>query len=302
MHHLPDKQRLSLLITDSGLGGLSICAGMVKILTERRAFSELKVVYFNAWPLPDKGYNFLDGDAERMRVFANALRGMNRYTPDLIFIACNTLSLIYQQGGLTAIAGVPVVDIIEFGVDMIADQLNRHPSSTALILGTRTTVSSGTHKKLLVERGIAGHRIVQQQCHGLASAIEADPNSPEVHALVDRFMGEAAAILRPGVRHLYAGLCCTHFGYIQTLIRQRLAHHSGARVDIINPNQGMIDDTAIGPFNNRFASVKLDVSVVSKVPVPVQKIEAIARLVEPVSPPTARALKNYQHRPTLFDD
>jgi len=34
--------------------------------------------------LPDKGYNFLEDDAMRFRVFGNAIHAMNRYAPDMI--------------------------------------------------------------------------------------------------------------------------------------------------------------------------------------------------------------------------
>ena len=301
MHELLDKKHLSLLVTDSGLGGLSICADMVRNLADWRMFSDLSVVYFNAWPLQDKGYNFLGGDEARIRVFGNAVSTMNQYNPDLIFIACNTLSVVFQQGGLAAKARAPVVDIINFGVDMIADKLSRHPQSMALILGTQTTVSSAAHKKHLLDRGIAGHRIAQQNCHGLAGAIERDPNSPQVKVLVEKFMAEAAATFKPGTDHITAALCCTHFGYSQELIRESLARHTGAKVDIINPNKGMSDYVKVEPARDRYPSVKLDVKVVSRVQLSPRKIDSISTLVEPVSPQTAHALRNYRQIPDLFD-
>ncbi|BBO68348.1 hypothetical protein DSCA_22780 [Desulfosarcina alkanivorans] len=301
MNQLPDKENLTLLVTDSGLGGLSICAHMVRHLTRQCLFRDLSVVYFNAWPLQDKGYNFLDGDAQRIRVFGNAISRMDRYDPDLIFIACNTLSLVFRQGALAAGARAPVVDIIDFGVEMIAGQLNRHPQSTALILGTRTTVAAGAHKKRLMERGIAGHRIAQQDCHGLAGAIESDPDSPQVRALVERFMSRAAAAIDPGTDHIFAALCCTHYGYIRPLIREILVRHTGATVDIIDPNRAMSDWVCVEGAENRFSSVNLDVRVVSRVRLPAQKINAIAARVASVSPQTARALRDYRHIPDLFD-
>ena len=301
MNDLFNNPRLALLVTDSGLGGLSICADIVSNLTRRRTFRDLSVVYFNAWPMQDKGYNFLDGDAERIRVFGNAVAAMNRYAPDLILIACNTLSLVLHQGGVAAGARAPVVDIIDFGVTMIADALVRHPESTALILGTRTTVSSGTHRKRLMDRGIAGHRIAQQDCHGLAGAIERGPDSPEVRTLVDQFMAQAAAAFDPGTRHIHAALCCTHYGYVQEQIRQGLARHTGAAVDIINPNTGMSAFVAMDSAGDRYPSTHLDVKVVSRVQLPPSKIDAIAAQVERVSPQTARALRDYEHIPDLFD-
>jgi glutamate racemase len=301
VHDLPDKPQITILVTDSGLGGLSICADLVNNLIQQKAARELSVIYFNAWPLQDKGYNYLGGDCERIRVFGNAVSAMNRYKPDLILIACNTLSVVFHQGRLADKVRAPVVDIINFGVDMIADRLNGHPGSTVLILGTRTTVSSRAHKKRLTERGVSGNRIVQQNCHGLAGAIEHDPDSPEVKLLVDRFMAEAAAGLAPGTKHIYAALCCTHYGYCQALIGKALARHTGAEVDIINPNQAMSDQVSFGQNRGRYPSVNLDVKVVSRVRLSPKKIDSISTRIESVSAHTAQALRDYERLPDLFE-
>jgi glutamate racemase len=301
MHNLPDKERITLLVTDSGLGGLSICAEMVSRLIHQHPISDLSVVYFNAWPMKEKGYNYLDNDADRIRVFGNALSAMNRYDPDMIFIACNTLSVIFHQGNLTGKVQAPVVDIINHGVEMIADKLTSDLGSIALILGTQTTISSNAHKKRLIRRGISGNRITQQNCHGLAGAIERDPDSPEVEWLINQFMADAAASLAPGTKHIYAALCCTHYGYCQALIRKTLARYTGANVDIINPNQAMRDYVNLRPKRSPLAEANIDVNVVSRVPLSLEKIDAISARIECVSPQTAQALRDYKRIPDLFD-
>ena len=301
MHHLPDKNRITLLVTDSGLGGLSICAEMVNNLTRRSWVSDLTVVYFNAWPLQDKGYNYLGNDAQRIRVFGSAVSAMNQYDPDLICIACNTLSVIFHQGNLASKVQAPVVDIIDFGVAMIADRLNQHPDSTVLILGTQTTISSNAHRKRLAKHGYLGDRIAQQNCHGLAGAIERDPDGPEVERLVNQFMAEAAASLAPGTKHIYAALCCTHYGYCQAFIKKTLERHTGAKVDIINPNQAMSDHVKFTQKRGRFPKVNLEVNVVSRVRFSPKKIDAISTRIEQLSPHTAQALRDYKLIPDLFD-
>ncbi len=301
IHRKNDKPDLSILVTDSGLGGLSICADMVTRLVATQRFSNLSVVYFNAWPLQDKGYNFLEDDAARIRVFGNAIRSMNRYSPDLIFIACNTLSVIFQQGNLSADTHIPVIDIINCGIDMIVEKLAGDLRSPVLLLGTRTTIASDVHRKRLMERGVAGSRIARQDCHGLAGAIEQDPQSPQVQSLVEQFMAQAAATLPPVAEKIYVALCCTHYGYSQALIKKSLSRHTGARVEIINPNQAMSDFVSVEPLPTRFQSVNLNIDVVSRVQLPPRKIGSIAAQIEPVSPQTAIALSNYQHIPDLFD-
>lgn len=301
MHNLPDKERITLLVTDSGLGGLSICAEMVSRLIQQQAISDLSVVYFNAWPLKDKGYNYLDDDLDRIRVFGNALSAMNQYEPDMIFIACNTLSVICRQGNLAGKVQAPVVDIINYGVEMIADKLTSDLGSTALILGTQTTITSNAYKKRLERRGISGSRIAQQNCHGLAGAIERDPDSPEVEWLINQFMADAAASLAPGTKQIYAALCCTHYGYCQAFIRKTLAQLTGAKVDIINPNQAMSEHVNLTPKRGRLTEAKIEINVVSRVPLSPEKIFAISARIERVSPQTAQALRDYKLIPDLFE-
>ncbi len=292
---------LSLVVADSGLGGLSICAEIVRRLIKSGHYGRLTVVYFNAWPLPGKGYNFFESDAERIRVFGNALSAMNQFKPDLICIACNTLSILLRQAGLDDRTEAPVLDIIDFGVDMIAEKLKRHPQHTALLLGTRTTMASGDHKKRLLARGVRGSQIAEQDCHGLASAIERDPQSHRVRTLIHQFMAQAACKLPPNLTHLYAALCCTHYGYSQNLIKQSLTQQTGARVEIINPNKAMSAYVASKPFRQRFQRVRTQINVVSRVSLSPAQMNSISSLIAAVSPETAEALRNYRCLPTLFE-
>ena len=97
MNAAEPKDTLSLVIADSGMGGLSICADIVNGLQARRSYRTVSLTYFNAWPEQDRGYNLLPDMAERIRVFDRALGAMLRFQPDRILIACNTLSALYAH-------------------------------------------------------------------------------------------------------------------------------------------------------------------------------------------------------------
>jgi glutamate racemase len=194
-----------------------------------------------------------------------------------------------------------VAGIIDLGVAMIADKLRRHPGSVALILGTRTTIASNAHRNQLVKLGFATERIAQQNCHGLAGAIERNPEGPDVERLVNQFMAEAAASLAPGIKQLHAALCCTHYSDCRALIKKTLARLTGADVDIINPNQAMSEHVRLARRKERFPAVQLDVNVVSRVRLSPKKIEAITPQIEQLSPHTARALQDYALIPDLFE-
>jgi glutamate racemase len=135
-------------------------------------------------------------------------------------------------------------------------------------------------------------------CHGLAGAIERDPESAAVTALI----ASCAARVRaadPGGVPLFAGLCCTHYGYIADRFCTALGAALGRPVQALNPNARMVDDLALDA-QARSDSGEVSVHVLSKVALDDTARQAIARLVTPISPATAQALLSYSHVPDLF--
>ncbi|HSP90980.1 MAG TPA: hypothetical protein VLN08_08735, partial [Vicinamibacterales bacterium] len=78
-----------IVVTDSGLGGLSICALLEQGLRAAGPARAVRLTYVNAWPFEDRGYNDLPDEHERARVFDLALSRMAQMEPDRILIACN---------------------------------------------------------------------------------------------------------------------------------------------------------------------------------------------------------------------
>ena len=216
------KDSLSLVITDSGMGGLSICADIVSGLQAKRCCRSAAVTYFNAWPEQDRGYNLLPGMAERVRVFDRALSAMLRFGPDRILIACNTLSALYPDTPFSRKAPVPVRDIIGFGVEQMFAHLGARADSRVIILGTPTTIEAGTHRARLVERGIDAGRIVCQPCDRLAGEIEKAPEGATVRAMIEDCVGQAAGHFPDRRLPVAAALCCTHYGYSRGLFEAAL--------------------------------------------------------------------------------
>ena len=127
-------------------------------------------------------------------------------------IACNTLSVIYDRTPFSRNTIIPVIDIVDFGVDLIHANMKQDPDSQALIIGTRTTISEKAHLDKLVQKGVDAGRIVTQACHGVATEIEKDPQSEAVEKLIDAYMDEAAKKLGKQ-ETVFVALCCTHFAY-----------------------------------------------------------------------------------------
>jgi len=286
----------SILITDSGLGGLSICAEVVEGLG--RGPRDVAVTYFNARPEADGGYSQM-GRSERIRVFDQALAGMARFRPDLLVIACNTLSALYPRTAFSRASRIPVLEIIDFGVRMIFERPRAAPESRVIIFGSPVTIEEGTHAARLEALGVRPDRIVGQPCPGLALQIETDPAGPAARDLVARYVAEAAARLQAWHQPILAALCCTHFGYSLPAFQQALAEHFPGAATILDPNRAMSAHLCPpGPLRPETARVRLE--VVSRIRWSREKIASIAAALEPVSPLTAQALRRYRLDPELF--
>jgi glutamate racemase len=294
------KETLSLVIADSGMGGLSICADIVKGLQARRSYRSVSLTYFNAWPEQDRGYNLLPGMAERLRVFDRALAAMLRFQPDRILIACNTLSALYPHTPFSRRAPVPVEGIIDFGVDLIYAHLSARADSLAVILGTPTTIEADTHRARLVERGIPAMRIICQPCDRLAGEIEKAPDGAIVRAMIGDCIRQAADRVPDRRLPVAAALCCTHYGYSQHIFEAALQARFESPITILDPNRAMSEALLADHAPPRQEDIRIDLTIVSRIVWSDEKIEAIARLLEAVSPLTASALRGYRHDPDLF--
>ena len=297
----PREKTLHLLITDSGLGGLSICAGIESNFRGTGAPGRLKLTYFNAWPGSTGGYNSMPDMQSRAEVFNRALARMNEFRPDRIVIACNTLSVLYPLTAHARSSVIPVLGIIDAGVDLFVEALRADPAGSILIFGTRTTIESRVHRDRLRQAGIAGERIVTHPCHGLAAAIEIDPDGPAVAGMIQSCAAEACAA-NPAGQRLYAGLACTHYTYVADQIRTVLERQSGKRVVILDPNRRLADIvTPVGGSGRITAgALQTSVAVISGVVLEETRRRTMAKRLESISGVTARALLSYTHAPDLF--
>jgi glutamate racemase len=294
------KGHVTVLVTDSGLGGLAIFAEIAARLKADPIFPRVSLVYYNAWPEQDRGYNGLKDNGERVRVFDRALMGMMRYQPDVIMIACNTLSVLYDRTDFSRREAVPVVDIVRFGVEALYESLCGDADLQAVLLGTVTTIASDIHRSRLVARGILPERLIVQPCDQLATQIEKGPGSQAVARMVDGFMLQAAERLGPAKTDVAVALFCTHFGYCRDLIRESLQHRTRGHVAIVDPNRRMAAFLFEAPGGTCHDPTAIDMRVVSRIVWEKIKIDAIAEVIAPLSAETAEALRAYEHNSDLF--
>jgi glutamate racemase len=297
------KNETRILVTDSGLGGLSVFAGLARGLARDAGYGKISLIYFNAWPQQYKGYNHFPDRESRAKVFHNAMAAMGRFNPDHIYIACNTLSVIYPFTQFAKETRIPVTGIVDHGVEMAHRALVKDDQSQVVIFATPTTIQENSHKRQLMDMGIRPDRIITQGCLNLAGKIEREPFGREVSQMIDENAKTAAEQLEKSGGKIYAALCCTHFGYCRDQFQQALARHARAEVKILNPNDEMVrqackERVCEGSAPRKSPKIRMD--ILSRVTWEPSRIEAYDRLLTPVSPETVQALKDYRLDRELF--
>ncbi|MCK5845201.1 MAG: aspartate/glutamate racemase family protein [Victivallales bacterium] len=293
-------ETIKILVTDSGLGGLSVAAELFERIKSERCFEKAELIFFNCRPSDASGYDQLGNNDLRAKVFSDALYAMcERFEPDIIMIACNTLSAVYDMGDFSRLPPVPVIGIIEDGTAEIADLMNAKPNLRMALFGTPTTVSSGIHEKILVECGMAPERVYYQDCLSLPNAIDRGARSLEVEGMVETFMVEAAQ--KAGNAKFAAALLCTHFGYSMPLFVEAAKRYGNFSGDFVNPNSAMVDSFLRKYEGGRCEKVDASIECFTHSTISSATREAMRPLISEISRDVAVALLNCVHSPDMFN-
>jgi glutamate racemase len=169
-----------------------------------------------------------------------------------------------------------------------------------VIFGTETTIGSDAHRSQLLTEGIPPERLATQACPDLAGMIESDASGSSAKAAIDAFSFEAAGKLQPGTDTVFAGLCCTHYGYCGGEFASALGKHTGRPVEIVDPTQEMSEMVLPPGRARRSGETRILVSVISRAAIPADEVESIGGLLEKTSPATTTALRRYLHKRDLF--
>jgi glutamate racemase len=279
---------MRILITDSGVGGVSVVAYAERFVREQGFTEPVQLIFANAAPANDYGYNSMPDREAKIETFDRFLRNVTeRYAPDMIYVACNTLSVLLPDVHAT----VPIKGIIETGVTLLLDALHEDPSGVAMIFATQTTTDSGAYPRHLQERGIDPSRIISQACPGLADTISEDREGTKARAEIEKWVGIAMEKMRfPGLP-IVACLACTHYGYRNDLFAAALGPAT-----VINPNESAVGDL----FDRTGASHEASVEFVTRYVLPPTTVETLTWLLRDISPRTVDAMQHFEHIPDLF--
>jgi glutamate racemase len=295
------KSDVTIGVMDSGLGGLSIMADLAARLKEAGVFRCVRLVFFNALFSNDSGYNSLRTREEKIAVFNSALESLARSVrPDAILVGCNTLSVFIPETPFFKAGKIPVLGIVEPGVEIIARALEAAPSAPVLIFGTETTIGEDEHRRRLLGLGVKPDRIVTEACPELASFIEKAPASEGTGLLIESYVDEALAKIRGPKSKALVSLNCTHYGYSLDLWQKAFADR-GMQAVILNPNARMAEAMVPARFRNRWPSTTIRAEAWSMVEIGPEKIVGLGAWLRKISPETAAALAGYALKPDLFE-
>ena len=290
---------MHILITDSGVGGLSVVAYAERFLRTRGFREPVRLTFANAAPANDFGYNSMASTAEKLETFDRFLRNVTeRFAPNSIYVACNTLSVLLPQTRFAAAPPIPIRGIVETAVALVLAELAADHQTNAIIFGTQTTIDAGVYPRLLTERGVDTSRIVTQACPGLADTISEDRRGAKTAMEIGKWVRTAIEKLQRRDAPVVACLACTHYGYRKDLFANAFAE-AGIRANVINPNERAVDDLfpsqSSVPHQN-----DVEVRFVTRYAIPETTIETLSFFLNDISPRTVSALVNFVHIPDLF--
>ena len=309
------KVKVTIVVTDIGLGGMSVLSEIEQRLQQNPVFHNATLLYFNA--AVKSGYTKLP-IPDQISMFESALGSISLHRPDAILIACNTLSVLYPETSYAKSPTIPVFNIVEFGADLLAAKLLSDPGSAAIIFGTSTTVNVGAHTSALIARGVGPERIASQACPSLATTIQTKGASSSltkslissiVHRGIESLKDQWSSADATTPSSIIAGLCCTHYAYSLPLWSKRMEVEAAAirgtrfppGITVINPNTALasyIFEAAPPPKTLRTGTgpASIFIRVVSMVSID-EEVHNIAPLL---SAAAAAGLLAYELQPDHF--
>jgi len=306
---------MNIVITDSGLGGLSVCAQLINLLknysvpeNSNPPSCDIKITYVNAVPSNDRGYNTMSGEQEQIATFEKIISNTVRLiSPDKIFVACGTLSVLLNQMAHPGHKSVKIEGIVSIGIQLLVDNLIKIPKAKAIIMATPTTVSNNNFQRDLINVGMAKNQIVTQSCPNLANEISNDPEGSKVEKRIQYWVKKSLQQLQGKTTdHLILFLGCTHYSYYENMFKMAFKNEGFNKLTVLNPNYVAAEKLKNYVLNDQSINSALkncfSINFLTPYTIPEQEIITLNKLITPISPETSQALINAQIVPELLDD
>ncbi|MHC4873509.1 MAG: aspartate/glutamate racemase family protein [Planctomycetota bacterium] len=288
---LKNSESISVAVLDSGFGGYSVAAHIPVLLSERNICGVSEISFVNIRPSIEKGFQDLSGTEERVEVLNKAMYTVNRnLKPDVIIMACNTLSVLLPDTEFIKNKETPVIDIVECAAEMAINYLSENKDNYLLFLATPVTIDSEVYQKMLIEAGITKERFAMQGCEKLATAID---RGESLTPFFDNMFTSWQKILKDNITEAGISLNCTHYGYAENQIKKHF-EDNGVKVDkMLNPNPEL-GSIFINNIPQKKDSSSAALNVKSFAPVSEKTLTAVAKLISPVNLEAAECIKDYK--------
>lgn len=286
-------------ITDSGVGGLSVCAEVEAGLRRHPVREDVEILYLNAALQDDYSYNSMTTRQEKLEAFDTFLGNVaERYQPDLLYIACNTLSVLFQDPYFDRHRQLPTLGIVASGTREMLLALEAEKEAAVIVFATPTTIEEGVYRRNLLEHGIDKNRIVQQACPGLPDAISNDFSGGLTAALLSEFVPAALAQFPVLPASVVAFLGCTHYGY-QAAQFEKFLRKQVNRAEILNPNNAAAD-TILDQVPSLPGNGSMEIRFITPYAVPQKPLRSLSHYLGDRAPATTLALQHSNHDPSLY--
>ena len=285
-------------VTDSGVGGLSVCAAVEARLRQSPVEEDIEIIYLNAAIEDDYSYNSMSDRQTKLQAFDRFLHSVReKYQPDLLFIACNTLSLLYQDNYFDHHRHIPIEGIVHSGTREMLAAFTYESDTSFIIFATPTTIDEGVYGNALREYGIPASQVIEQACPGLPDAISNDGSGLLASELLERFVPAALEQFDSAPQNVVAYLGCTHYGYQAARFKSTLLAVV-PRVRVLNPNLSAVD-TILSRLKTKPGHGGLAVEFVTRYAIPDVVISSLSDYIGERAPATLSALRNFTLLPGL---
>ena len=284
-------------ITDSGVGGLSVCAEIEARLRPSPVREDIEIIYLNAAIEDDYSYNSMPDRQTKLQAFERFLCSVReKYQPDLLFVACNTLSVLYRDSYFDHHRHTPIEGIVGSGTREMLAAFAHDSDVSFIVFATPTTIKEGIYGKALREHGVPASQIIEQACPGLPDAISNDGSGLLASQLLRKFVPAALKQFDSTPSNVVAFLGCTHYGYQADLFTKAL--QVSVPNAVLNPNQGAVD-TIFSRLKTKPGHGSIRVEFITRYAIPDVAINSLSAYIGELAPETLSALKGFTLLPGL---
>jgi glutamate racemase len=284
---------VTIVVVDSGLGGLNVVDALTAQL-KTGPFKNVNIVYYNAVPRWDRGFNNLE-ELHRAAVLDRVLGRIDAtYKPDLVLLTDHTLTTIYPHTEHAVRSPQTPVDVVSPGVDYITAGLKQYPNAKVVFMGGPVTINSGVYQRQMAARHIPSSRVLTETCPDLSAAIERNLSDAATDALIHSHAASIVAKVKDVTTPVFVSLNSSQFAFIADRLQAALEEHGLLNVRVVDPTiqvtQGLF--SKLPPLAKGTPAISL--SVVSQVSLEPVMTGGLGAEIDAKLPQIGTAVRGYQ--------